>query len=997
MKKFYSLVLMAAALLIGTTVWAGDLTVTFHGPTATSGSTQDFDDLQAAIDAIAPGDSATIVLNQTIMLDNGILIPHLTKNDTLNGVRILNRAAQRICIDLNGKNIQTKTTCNHCCIALMKGVLRLTGTGNVERANVGKGNTNYKRGAILVSGIDGDRNDASNDRSKQTWSRLYVDKDVTVKSTATDTYAIGIQDLGNVAPEWNGFEKKFADYSTYYASDGPMWAGPNQTAQYSAFGVEIFIEGTLYGHTRGINVLGNLNQAPKYVEGADKRKYATYPYYDHRYPYVYIGSNADVSCTSNGIKENGNGGIYVGGWAIIDIHGEVYGQTGVFMKSGDVKLIDGNVYSTADGAAGNSGNYHGDVSGSGIFIASTNTSSGYVGETGVLITGDSHVAGAGGSAIVDVLATGADGSKVTHVEITGGTIEGGDEGAINLTTGTENQTAVTGGNVEGTVTVEGNTVNVSTLVPNTDSYHTTTVKDENDNIIVVVSQGAAPVVANLVSTATGSIKWQNTSVKKDTIKSDLTLTELEISEAYDQTLVINEGKKLTVGRVVLGANAQIIVEAGAKLIVTGEQGVVAPSVDNIVLRTQEGKPAIFLFNPAVTSNRNPKATVEFISKACYRYPAQKNIYQRFGLPMKKDGLESIEGAGDPETRFYKYDYDQDKWVGLGYINPSAGYVSELLDIATMNDPFEYYQMLNFDATTPAGVVYTMKGKLLGNSEPVMDIFGNSWKGFANSYMGTMKLSELLKLIPNTVDKAIYTYNVKAAYATWEPVTNLNAADQIVNPMQPFLIRNRYDAANVTLDYEETVYKPTLGLAPKSAPRREVNDITMAKITIANENSADYVIVAESAEFTPAFDNGYDASKFMNDEANLYVMAEENMSVFATDNLENTKLGVSSVLGGSYTMSFSNVNGEEFVLVDNLTGNRTLIAEGNTYEFEMVANTTNDYRFEIVPVAKMPTAIDNTEAVKSVKGIYTITGQYVGENFEVLPAGVYVVDGVKIVK
>ena len=127
--------------------------------------------------------------------------------------------------------------------------------------------------------------------------------------------------------------------------------------------------------------------------------------------------------------------------------------------------------------------------------------------------------------------------------------------------------------------------------------------------------------------------------------------------------------------------------------------------------------------------------------------------------------------------------------------------------------------------------------------------------------------------------------------------------------------------------------------------------------------------------------------------------DEKMAIFATDNLENTYVGFSTVKGGKFTISFANVEGREFTLVDHETGARVAIAEGNTYEFTADANTANDYRFEIVGRANMPTAIDNTEAVKSVKGVYTITGQYVGEMnvWNTLPAGVYVVNGEKRVK
>ena len=87
------------------------------------------------------------------------------------------------------------------------------------------------------------------------------------------------------------------------------------------------------------------------------------------------------------------------------------------------------------------------------------------------------------------------------------------------------------------------------------------------------------------------------------------------------------------------------------------------------------------------------------------------------------------------------------------------------------------------------------------------------------------------------------------------------------------------------------------------------------------------------------------------------------------------------------------------MVDHETGAQVAMVEGNTYEFTAAANSANDYRFEIVGAAKLPTAIENTEAVKSAKGVYTITGQYVGEMnvWNTLPAGIYVVNGEKRVK
>ena len=138
---------------------------------------------------------------------------------------------------------------------------------------------------------------------------------------------------------------------------------------------------------------------------------------------------------------------------------------------------------------------------------------------------------------------------------------------------------------------------------------------------------------------------------------------------------------------------------------------------------------------------------------------------------------------------------------------------------------------------------------------------------------------------------------------------------------------------------------------------------------------------------------------MNNTLDLYTVGTKNQATLATDDLNNTILGLNCVEAGTYTISFSHINGEELTLIDHATGAQVAMVEGATYEFTAEANSTNDYRFEIVSAAKMPTAIENAEAVKSAKGIYTITGQYVGEMnvWNTLPAGIYVVNGEKLVK
>ena len=182
-----------------------------------------------------------------------------------------------------------------------------------------------------------------------------------------------------------------------------------------------------------------------------------------------------------------------------------------------------------------------------------------------------------------------------------------------------------------------------------------------------------------------------------------------------------------------------------------------------------------------------------------------------------------------------------------------------------------------------------------------------------------------------------------------------------------------------------------------APARSRSSFNKAMVEItAADGTTDCVRMIEDAQFSADFDNSYDASKYMN--ANSFnLFAGEQLGIIATDNLEGTTLSMTTKDQTSFTMTISQVNGMDYAIRDNLTGTEIEMVEGATYMFSTEANANIEGRFEIVPVAKMPTAIENIEATAATKGIYTVSGQFVGNDYHSLPKGVYVVDGKKIVK
>lgn len=1079
MRKIYSLVLMATALLIGTNAWASlhdsEEAEDVAKVQIDGGAWQYTDNLKEAFDAVGEGKTATIELLCNVHLSTPITMP---KMEDLEDGELLNYTGQDITLNLGGFELSADKQMS--VIRLIKGKLDIK-NGTIKKTEVGS-NDWLGRNLIVVTGAQ--------DKSAKDWSVLTIEKDVILSITEdgqkngtgiqvlchngccgdasqisqTDVMYVERQSLGNNTKETKeaACARRFG-FCTYYYPDSfrrpdnsttipyrtadnlqslinenkdlfPLACGAladnnsmpanapagayRNIQQASAFGVKIYIYGQIYAKRRPLQISGVINQKPVCTEddAATKRNPSTYPnapYYKYQYPYIYIGQDAKLIAGS----DPGTNGIYGAGYGVFDIQGEVQGATGIYLKAGDVELKDAVVKSNCESYGEPTtltANTVDDAGGSAIIVESNDA---YAGNMGVNITGDTKVEGNGGYAIFEETFKADNSTTTTNITINGGTIQGGDQGAIEIEVSSKNNDVVTvqGGSVTTTgntpvITVGENTIEVPELFPNT-NYHTTEVEVDGKTVIVV-SQGGAPETQAGDGPTPWSwcahndqsgknVKWtkiENAEIASGTV----TLGELQIisgSTGNLQQLTIHNGATLQVNHLIMNDYARIIVKAGGKLIVKGKQGIVAPQVENIKLEASETAQALFLFHPEVESNRHPNATVEFISNSI----TDGDVYtkQRFGIPTyeKLENITTKYNNEDVRTVLSKFIYGNNEWVDFGWIN----FTTKTPNLDQMANPFDYYQMQN--NAPHNGTVVTMYGKLYGNSSPALEIRENSWNGYANSYMAPIKGQALIDLIPGSADKSFHIYTPnddERMKGSWAPVSNLDLED--IKPMQAFLLSNPNDAAAVTVDYWDAVYAPITGEAkptPNAAPvrRSALSNITKAKMIVRGEDGMDRVVLAQGDQFSAAFDNSYDCRKYMNEGINLYVSADEKMGIFATDNLENTYVGFQSVNGGSYTIEFTDIQGEGLTLIDHETGAQVLMVEGNTYEFSATANATNDYRFEVVTTAKIATGIENAEAVKSAKGIYTITGQFMGEMsvWNSLPAGVYVVNGEKRVK
>lgn len=527
--------------------------------------------------------------------------------------------------------------------------------------------------------------------------------------------------------------------------------------------------------------------------------------------------------------------------------------------------------------------------------------------------------------------------------------------------------------------------------------------DLNDN---VQSQGDGQNPTTSFELSTGTDMTLNQDLTKagyvevkdngSSVATTVTVAKNDVNPEQSQTLVINNGLDVQ-------GESQVIVEPTAALVI-GEGGIVTSKPENIIIQADEDGAASLLLDPTISVNQTPELTVKMTvpaEHAGYEMHGSDKYrhWHRFAMPVDHMAATWAKEPDVP-TYLYGWDYSAQEWaqVGVTEMVPFAGYtLSPDQEITGSN----------------SAVTYTFKGKLLGNTNCTLNLDHHGYNFFGNSYTGYISILKLVDQIMGDakIDGTVWMWDGETyqgigleylrQYGDIEPSWKKEVA-----PMQTFVLRlTGDDYSSTDINYADAIWgnprydaaKTALNAAP--ARQAEINDDAIIRMTIEANGQKESVVLIENGVYSDAYDRGYDAIKYMNENCfNTYVGVNgENYGTVATDILEGKMLNIKTNNELAYSITFDFVAGEEYALRDNLTGNVIAIEEGATYEFAAQPNSTIEGRFEIVSVAKMPTAIENTEVKANVKGIYTLTGQYLGENFEALPAGVYVVNGVKIVK
>jgi hypothetical protein len=999
MKKIYSIVLMAVALFMGTNAMAVQVPVS------------DFTGLQSAFT------SHLTDAEETIEIQLGGTIDMATT--------IYVRDGKHYVVDLKGYNITASfgkldgMGSYPSMFYVVHGTLEFKNSGDADDEHGKVMQTLNKSFVVSMSGAGytyAKNQDESlsfeNMPNVANWSNLIIGKGVQLRTTGSvEGKAVTIYNLGasylhinGAAPTYNAKGKLTNGYSNQYKRDlivDPATGekglkiydngseidyvttkGTNNTGV--AKGVTVLVKkgATVYGGEYGVQISGVIG----YQDNSDYR------------PVITIEDGATVQ-SSSAAKSTA---VYAAGYGVINIAGEVTGATGVYIKGGEVNISDNaKITSNAEAYAKPVPTSSGvDASGSAI-VYETNPS--YVGDININVSGNSTIGSKDGKGYA------IEGSQPVAVDpelkvlnIQGGTIVAGEEGTMETKA---LQDAINGG---ATFVVDG------VQITNTDAQTINALIElAGNNQVVAQTEDGKYVIENKpagveiktdgsvnVNDANAFVEW-NTKGKEETVDGDREIGYLSMCE--NSKLTIPVGTTLKAGSIVMHSTAVIDVQAGGKLVITGKKGLVANQKGNIKLYVTKDAKSIFMLTPAADANKNPAATVELTTDA-YKNNGER-VWQRMGVPAA-NGIkvsEIVKGSTVSYYLFYWGATEQD-WVQI----TNASYVLQ---------PFQGLELTN-DATA-AGQTYKFPCDLMGNTNAELPLIGE-WTSFANSYMAEIDLYAMMQDVmddPGSAASATTYVNDVDNNDQW-PVVTWASLDEWKNdgaeapehtalkPMQGFILRNKDAATNTsaTINYNNSVWAPVFGSAQLKAARNRAmakTATTRVKINITAENGMkDAIILREGEDYTPAFENGYDAEKNLKvNEVSIYATTEiGNMAEVSTDNLDGLKLNVESKNETSFMMTFSNLKGEQMAIRDNLTGATITMVEGAEYFFTATEGD-NANRFEIIAVKNAPTDVETVVETTGAKAVYTVLGQYMGttDNWNTLPNGIYVVDGVKMVK
>ena len=329
-----------------------------------------------------------------------------------------------------------------------------------------------------------------------------------------------------------------------------------------------------------------------------------------------------------------------------------------------------------------------------------------------------------------------------------------------------------------------------------------------------------------------------------------------------------------------------------------------------------------------------------------------------------DTVHYYGASSSLQEGLYEWSYATQDWVG----------VSRWKNLK----PFVGYQLTN--NSKYGNVVYTFEGNLVGNSNQNYQFAQSGFGFFGNSYTGDIDILKFFESFGENMQKTIWIYDYYAD--AFKAITETNYGTKYygtrkdrhefitdIRSMQAFIMNTFAEGeSQTTVNYQNAIWgNPKYNLPVTPAPKRVAANEDRFTVYVAGQKQEDEVSFIRNNAYSAAFDNGVDASKWMNNGLNLYVTTENgDMAAVASDEIVNMTIAFRSGKETEYTLGFDNLNGEQYSLRDVLTGQVIKMTEGATYTFSQEANTTVPARFQIVAADKVTTNIEDLENATSVQ-------------------------------
>ena len=449
------------------------------------------------------------------------------------------------------------------------------------------------------------------------------------------------------------------------------------------------------------------------------------------------------------------------------------------------------------------------------------------------------------------------------------------------------------------------------------------------------------------------------------------------SEVLIKAHMVIEKKELAFKMMALAGGDTVSVtvksDAGLKI---GKGGLIGSTPKNFTLAADStGKTGHLRISPEY-KDEMPEVTIQLlrlgytngsITEGSFKMSGN-STWQYVGCPVVKEGklVKRVVGGW-----INSWDEKSGAWV-----NTKASLVVT---------PFDGFA--NSQSDNPNGAINPFKGKLIDNSVDynmpltcgTSEMAG--WNLLANSFAAPIDIKALLEdNDEKDIDKTIYLFNtgntkaVKGDAGTYTTITNatIDAGETqgVIPSMQGFFVKARKDC-QFTFNYANTVWAATYednnGNTQMRVKGRSTNsEKHVVSVLLEANGQRDKLLLIESEDYSTHFENGYDAHIMSVGACNIFAVEDnEYLAVDATNSIIGTHLGVRTGEETAYTMTFSRVDSEaELVLQDSETEQTIDIYEGMEYTFFAAPNSVITDRFQIITIEKAPeiaTGVDNTKS------------------------------------